>query len=429
MNKWKGIIYFNVLILFSIFYTSSVVSIKGMLIFMASIMIMTLIYAAICFLNEDIWKLLKNKKEKCFSKRLLEDNDNKEFIWIIVTMISYVIAGIISRGLGFRELYSVIIILIGICYVGNKISKYDLREILSSILLCFVVVSFIAGVFGLYCYINNTTVFIGESFYGIADYYTTGKVIISIMVNPNSYALLCAMSIMLSIILFVIKEKKVYKGFLIVNILLQTYNIMLTGSRNSILIIAVFIMSYFIFFFRSKYKKYAIILLVLLGVMGIGALKLGVLPEDSAFINKITNADFTSGRIAIWTAAINIIKSNLLFGVGIKNSNELIAQAMGNPTSELGTHNGYLGVMLANGIIVFLLIMAYIAYVIINSVKERKKLYGKDIEIKSLLICFLIAMLFANIPESLLFGDLNFPLITFWIMLVITKNYKEKNIG
>ena len=117
------------------------------------------------------------------------------------------------------------------------------------------------------------------------------------------------------------------------------------------------------------------------------------------------------------------IKDNLLFGVGIRNCLKVIGEYLNVPNNTLGTHNGYLSVLLANGVIVFTFIMTYIIGVIVVAIKGLRDLTGNKRVIKGLLISFIIMMLFANITESLLFGDMNFSTVILWIMLIITKNY------
>lgn len=410
MEKYIYRIFFIIAIITSLIYSSNPIGEKGMMLVLIPFVILVLLVLANIIIKKKIVKF-----EKC------------EMILIGSIVVTYVLYCIVTRGFSFRELYAFGAIIIGIIIVGSIILEKDSKHISKLFMESFVFISFALSMFGLYCHQTKTEIWIGDKLFGYQSAFGSGTGgILSIMQNVNSFALVCVVAAMISIILYFMTNSKVYKGAMIISALVQTALLFVMASRTTLLMLAAFVGLYFVFFFKSKYKKY----IYVLGVISIAVLVFivmsGRIPSESALWYKMFNGDITSGRMELWTAAVQGIKDNLLFGVGIRNVVSTIGTNMGNLENTLGAHNGYISVLLANGLLVFTSIMSIIIYNISKAWRNNKYLSGEYKVANQLMICFCLAMLIGNLTESSLFGDFNFATVMLWIMLVITSKAKSR---
>ncbi|MGL5150746.1 MAG: O-antigen ligase family protein [Clostridium sp.] len=408
-RKWLGHIFLILTMISSIIYTTGYF---GNFIIVVSI---TPIFLIICI------GLFKNYNN------ILNINENKyEKIMCILFMLFYSIGAVVNRGFSFRELIAIFIILIGCCIYLDEEVKGNSIEYIKTLLVTYNIIASVAAVFGIICYINKYSIWTQSgSRYGYTNDFVTGDAILSIMNNPNTYGLMTVVSIVTTIILLTIYKVKSIRIILVGNIIIQLVCTILTGSRNAFLVLGVFIMSYLIFFYRNKYKKNIIIGLITLGVITSGIILLTSLKNHIPFVQKVITGGLTSGRAELWNAAIEGTKDNPFFGVGIRNGIATIGEKMGNVENQLGAHNGYLSLLLANGILVFITIISLIFIYLYKMFKNIYSYNYNNQKTKKLVFCFIISLLAANIPESLLWGDFNFVVIILWGMMILGKNIKS----
>lgn len=407
-NKYVLSMYFIILWLISIVYSTGALDNKKML--------LALLPGAIIVLVGAIYVVFKKK---------YKDIDKKEYIFIGGLLTVYLIASIATMGFSFRELYFVYVVLIGVMLIAPVLiykNEYDSTKLFFEAVTY---ISCVAGIFGLICYYNEISIFIGTSRFGFTDDFINAKGILSIMTNTNSYALICVISLMVSVILLTMKNNGKYKVyFLYFNILLQGYCLVLTASRTAMLMLLTFVGFYFLIFFKHKYKKRILLGLAIISFTFIVMIAVGIIPKDIAIINKFTSGDISSGRSELWKAGIDGFLQNPVFGVGIRNSLTTIGQYLGVENNTLGVHNGYIAVLLANGAIVFVAILSVIGFYIFDSIRYNKnKKHG--VVCVELMICSILAMLVGNVTESILFGDFNFPILMIWVMLMLQRRLSK----
>ena len=409
MERYIYRIYFLVAILTSLFYTSNPVGEKGIIIGLIPFFILVITSLIFIIKNKDYRKI--NSTERNL---------------ILLLLATYVISALITRGFSFRELYAVGAIVIGICVCGSIILSKNSKQIIKMFLEMLIVVSTILSLFGVYCHTFKKEIWIGDKLFGYESAFGSGTGgILSIMQNVNSFALVCVVASMISIILIFMSNNKLYKIIMGISAIFQASLLFVMASRTTLLMLAAFVGFYFIFFYKSKYKKYLYILGIIAMLFLAYIIFSGKIPAESALWYKMFNGDITSGRLELWKAAIVGIKENLFFGVGIRNVIETISVNMGNMENELGAHNGYISVLLANGLVMFTSMLVLIGYYISSAWVHLKSLKGNDKITLQLIICFSLSMLVGNLTESSLFGDFNFAVVILWVMLVIGFKFKK----
>ena len=157
--------------------------------------------------------------------------------------------------------------------------------------------------------------------------------LISFSSNPLDEAHIMAMGSMLVLvaIIYYVKEKKwLYTLFYSLTFILSLIALVLTQGRGAWIgfVAALFIVLFFLF----KSKKNFIIVMLVISLLGYGAINSKVL-ENNRYIKRIvsiTNADATSPKIRIflWESSIDMFKNNLPFGVGRDNAGKFALEYM-----------------------------------------------------------------------------------------------------
>jgi len=343
----------------------------------------------------------------------------------------------------------------------NKSKDFIYKEILSiSYLLIFIslIVSLVS--FSLYIFDFKSSVVVQgrEYLFGTFENRLYGA-----LGNPNSGALLSMISIYSSIFsLLILKQnnKKISKGitiFISFNIVLQLIVCFLSNSRS--VLVSLIAGSAIIYFalckkyitnnnIAIKIVSYTLIISIgcsaLYGVSKVSNKIIGYLPTAfSYFNNEISDDsnnkkidtivpkdndriyktnDVSNGRIGLWKADLKVAKQYIFTGVGNANVLEKVyANLLDNTgTRAANTHNVYLQILVAGGILPLLCILVYFGTILI---KTFKKLFNKlYIENDMWLYCFLFSFIFAlmveNIFESNIIGFMNLLTVpVFWSYL------------
>jgi O-antigen ligase len=162
------------------------------------------------------------------------------------------------------------------------------------------------------------------------------------------------------------------------------------SSRSGILTIVLFVPIYFFYKLKGKVKvkwKGLIIVLSILVIIFVlfpiirsnERVKIGI---DAISNGSIKQNAIKDGRVIIWRSALRIIRSNLIFGVGIGDvKTELMKeyQKVGDQDlieNKYNVHNQFLEVLLENGIIGLLFFLLILGYMLSIMIYEKNLLYG-----------------------------------------------------
>ena len=259
------------------------------------------------------------------------------------------------------------------------------------------------------------------SFIGIVLYFKNINITLytgrhcGIYSNPNIGGIISCISMMISFAILFRKEKKIAKIYHILNILVQSIEMILCGSRATFVVFFIFILIFsYLILNKTETKKYMCLLftaLIFAGSIGYFSAMQTMVPYTKGLINlsseRITSSkesnipnstdsslntshkeiesdigrdntdESTTGRIQF---ILNGIKTGLkkpILGVGTSNLSSSLIQNIGVDYSAMevgGSHNIYVDLFVSNGIIGLILFIMIIGYIIIYSLKMMYKI-------------------------------------------------------
>jgi hypothetical protein len=199
------------------------------------------------------------------------------------------------------------------------------------------------------------------------DYYQVGR--LSIMgLNANYLAISFSLAILITLNrLYTFEIKKTSRIGSLVLILLMTYITVLTASRGGIIGLLLGLFVYFYFLKRDVLGRFKTLLQSLFVIIIMIALFL----SNDLLYNRVFNEDeaFGENRFRIWSAALDIVKDDLLYGVGVFRYQEEINTMLGRIFS---THNEFLSILMYSGVIGVFLFIYFIYFIIRSAFKTFK---------------------------------------------------------
>jgi O-antigen ligase len=199
-------------------------------------------------------------------------------------------------------------------------------------------------------------------------------------VHPSYLAMYLVMSILISSeSLFDTSVSYLKKGLWMALIIVFTVSLFLLSARAGIIAGIIIIPVYFLIKFFKRFPKWLSI--IILGSLAVVLVLFAKRNERvNTSIEGITkeNIDETlknDPRLLIWKSALGVVSKNLILGVGtgdasIELQKEFISRGYINGFyGNLNAHNQFLEILLENGLIgliLFLAILSYMAYIAIN---------------------------------------------------------------
>lgn len=214
----------------------------------------------------------------------------------------------------------------------------------------------------------------------------------------------------------------------------ETFIVLLSSKAGIISLIIILIT---ILILLAKYNNQLINLGIVLSALMYLTLALWIFPTSynrffiakDAFADDLkevnANTDGKTSRVLIWRSSLEIIKENIMFGVGtgdvipeLKKTYESKGLAEASKY-KLNAHNQYLQTAIAIGLpgIIFLLLSLF--YPFILSIKRKKKLY----------LLFLILIIFNMLFESILERQEGVIFYTFFNVVLFSSVYKGDTRG
>lgn len=296
--------------------------------------------------------------------------------------------------------------------------------------------------------------------------------------NPNSLAQFGLISIWMSILALVLNRKcegqKKERIFLYINIALQGICCILSNSRSTMVGIFISALFYTLFMVSQKRQrgtdsilktcfknKFSLILRLIAVCLGIVVLSIGVkysmaliakpfdcidlnyLPQyednptkddsgenESEVHRQYLTSDYSNGRFELWSSAAKVIYRHPLLGVGAKNVSEFVNRYMSaqtvteTPELSANMHNIYIQVLVAHGIVAFLLFMAYLIFTMSKVLKQIFSFCPKRSEdslafhVIAVYFCLLCSLLVMNLFDAnILYFCSVFIVPVFWISI------------
>lgn len=294
------------------------------------------------------------------------------------------------------------IILTSFLFINKEKTKDVLNKELLVISNFYVILTTILSFSSLILLVTHKSFILNDIVYGNSD---------GLFTNENTLGISAALSVIISLYLFISTKNKTLKGVYSLIVIIQLLSDILSTSRSSALI---FIALIFIFILL-KIKNYIFrFLLIIVPSVGLGLISL--LNEDIVF-------KFTSGRNELWTSAFVVIKEHFILGIG----NSYLVQAVSEaryiylPGIDLGgLHNIYIQILTTNGFIGFITFISLIAiclYFIIKKIDTTILNLTNKYYVLLALICGILAV---NLFESSIMYVVSFISIILWSYLGYT---------
>lgn len=301
--------------------------------------------------------------------------------------------------------------------------------------------------------------------------------------NPNSGGMVATLSIILTYInlsLYKINYKKSISKFRIsyyvINIIIQWLYLVLCNSRGAVLslIASILFITYYKLYNKlaikyNLFKSIVISLIVSIIVLiacsasiSISKSVLAYIPKyvESINSNNVNNTEgiikedeeitldrefksghISTGRAEIWSYGLNTLKFSPLFGHGPGNIGLAKQQLYPNDTSKYivtnNMHNGYIQILLSNGILgvaSFLLFFIFIAKDSLKAILSLKLTISKENrEIIALILAPIVAISVNGIFENVILLTQSYITTILWIYigylsLYLDNTYKNNNV-
>ena len=277
----------------------------------------------------------------------------------------------------FRKLHFLLAPLIAVALYKN--STINIKHLLNSLKGAIVLIS---------------TIIFFEFFY-------TDHAFPSGMINSNILGDLLVIYLLLSLIR-IFKEPPKELSFTFLTFFTGTIAVFLTGSRGSILTLAILFFIFLIsgyrkFFLSSKNRKSAIIFFLLLAMILGSSLPYMKNTYDKTISNISTwqsnhSALSSSGiRLQIWSASIEAHKNAPWYGYGYRSENKEVAKYSNEHKREIASlthlHNEYLTHLLSAGYIGLIALLMILFVPLYLFIKNRKKDQSNLYAVAGILLC------------------------------------------
>ncbi len=327
----------------------------------------------------------------------------------IITIILYLIKNNTSN---IMDILNVFVKFFSFFTIIGIFSKYKISKIQYSNFLKFLLfLGMIAIIFNFVRYYNEML----NIFYVNSAYEVKFN---SFFINRNTYAQLLIFSFTSSFILYNQFKTKRYLLYTFIILL----NLIFTFSRSALLVVIIFIISYYILSLKRKIINIIplfaipIIIIILLSFSQINEFIINIM---------IRPQSGTTSRVFLWRIGIDILaKNSIIFGVGNYKGIELM-QSYGFSQREF--HNFYIETLVTGGI------LELIVYIIIfiEIIKKVVKLKKADIIFYKWYVSLIVSIVFYLFFESASFltiGYVGFLFTSIFILIPLTYyNYNKLN--
>lgn len=230
--------------------------------------------------------------------------------------------------------------------------------------------------------------------------------------NPNYVAISVVSAIPWVIILFQNSRRRNWPLLLYLPLCVLT--VFLTASRSGLIFLAIALVCALGLIFKeySKRLKFYVIVIIILALPVLAKDYLSQIDLSANFERLLSTRDEISAgtlnqRTLLWSEAITLFCNNPLLGIGISQFQE-------KSSLRLATHNGYLSVLVEQGLFMFLLYCSTLYLLVSKTLKSLRNHKHKLMVSLSLLLALL-----SNLTAKLDVYDL------FWVPLALSYFYAK----
>ncbi len=300
-------------------------------------------------------------------------------------------------------------------FAGVYLQRFTInqREKFSLFVIFFVIFSFVPYNFGFIESLNSG--------YDLENFFETGTSLVGMFQNIHAASGLLAVALVST--LYFILEKKANRFILFTLFLIGLFFLLKLYARTGMAMVFVSSFYLFIHFFKNDPKKIFIASVLLIGciatyqfLVASDNILLLRLSGDSANFSENDFNSFGSGRGLIWLSTIEIFKDmnvvELAFGIG---RTELLSRMYSEIGMTLVPHNGFLELLVRNGLVGFFLGVTVMLKLFILSRRSANSPH-----VRAILLSFVVYSFFQSF-------DYIFVLLYLSLTVPIFGNTKVKN--
>lgn len=328
----------------------------------------------------------------------------KIVVWSLLFVVLTIVFSLIKNGFKFKKSIPLLLLIafylwhiLSYFYSTNKVvATFDLEVKMSIILFPLLFVGLKKLQFGNVLILSK--IFVMSAFivsvvllwFSLTHRFETGYMLYymeySRYLHPSYITLYLDFGIILSIYL-ISKTKSIYAiALVIIAIVLSMINIYFIDSKSGYIVTIIMILFSVLFFSYRKSRLYTISGLVAMLIISFFVLKnnyrfqttyKALINYDMVFENPETVSSSTGMRLLAWDATINIIKENVIIGVGAGDIKDNLIENYKEKNYKhleeykLNVHNQFLETWLGQGIIgLFLLLLVFIVP-FISAIKHK----------------------------------------------------------
>ena len=340
-----------------------------------------------------------------------------------VVLLSFMILGIMTCVLNISHVENFIItaIQLFVLYSFDMRNRFsNIKKEINKINFAFIIATFGLTLFGIIFYKFNLDLFP----FSMTDY-SRGEFFKGFYIISRTAAMASYVSVVLSVMcITTMKRVGIYKriaSFYIVNILIQGYAMLHTGSIGVWVSSLLFMVIAFMMMIPNKIVRRVISALVAIGIiMG------GIATRNSEYLKE---------RQAIWESGIvSVFSEHPIIGAGPSNVPTIIENSLKEDLGSLKyrrTENSYLDVLYSNGIMGFVTFMCFLmnAMWMLYRRAFNNVMSEKDLIYVKLIFAFLASILIISFVESTIIYSVNLIAAVFWIYMsygaFVVKKYRE----
>ena len=343
-----------------------------------------------------------------------------------VVLLSYMILGILTCIINVNKdknfsIYFITVIQLFVLYSFDMRNRFsNIKKEINKINFVFIGTTFILTLLGIIFYKFNLDLFP----FSMTDY-SGGEFFKGFYIINKTAAMASYVSVVLSVIcITTMKRVGIYNritAFYIINILLQGYAMLYTGSIGVWVSSLLFLVIAFMMMIPNKIIRRIISSLVALGIIFGGI--------------ATRNSEYLTERQAVWQSGFSsIFVEYPMIGAGAANVPTIIENSLEQDLGSLEyrrVENSYLDVLYSNGIMGFVTFMCFLMNAMwmlyrrsFNSIMSEK-----DLRYVKLIFAFLVSILIISFVESTLIYSMNLMSAVFWIYMgygaFVVKRYRE----
>ena len=209
---------------------------------------------------------------------------------------------------------------------------------------------------------------------------------LAIFQHPSYLSMFLLLSAYISLEILIESKSRINKILCITSIIIILFSVYFLSSRAAILTIIISFPIYLLFRYKINHLTirsliwFLIPMFIFIPLLITNPRFKRLFNDDSNLLTSEVLQD--ESRIVTWKAGINIIKKNLVFGVGTgdiqdelnkKYNNTPLMDA--NVINNFNTHNQFIEIMAENGLIGILLFLILFSQMIFISISERNVIY------------------------------------------------------